>query len=190
MTETEEEMTPEERAKAFVHCVLYGAITDGYREQMTAGLIRKAEERGRLEVMPLITQGDGCIVFEWWRGGRKLTLRCPRVNEMVKRNNADREEIDVPDEADMQAAIRWLNESCSTPSRSIDAIIAEAEERGRLEEREACMQIVVGCIRDAGCGNSYSESFRWAATNILMDIDDRTAPPPKKELGAEESGGL
>lgn len=70
-----------------------------------------------------------------------------------------------------------------------DALTA-AEERGRVAEREACMQLAAGYIHDAGCGDSYSYGFRWAATNILKDIRDRITPPPPKELGAEESGGV
>ena len=157
---------------------------NAHLQKMNAAAIAEAEERGRLEVMPLITQGDGCIVFEWWRGGRKLTLRCPRVNEMVKRNNTDREEIDVPDEAGMQAAIRWLNESCSTPSRSIDAIIAEAEERGRVEEREACAEIARLEVAELGpLYNLENIDFgaKLAAEQIIEDIRARTTPPPAKE---------
>lgn len=45
-----DEITTEQRAAAFVHCVLHHAVTDGYRARMTANLIREAEERGRVEM--------------------------------------------------------------------------------------------------------------------------------------------
>lgn len=81
-------------------------------------LFEEAEERGRREAMPLITDGGDCVVMEWWRDDRKLTLRVPFIMEMVQRfgpKGASKcSEIDGPDEADLQEAVRWLNDALST----------------------------------------------------------------------------
>ena len=88
--------------------------------------------------------------------------------------------------------VQWTDAGIT---ENLTQIILEAEERGRLEEREACAEIAlytrkVYYEQRREESDSTESPQEHACRRIESQVRARTTDLPPKELGAEESGGV